>query len=65
MNIKDLKQQIKDAVTRKTPEGWRKIAFSKKKHKTIIAAVDEISNLYTDKLTLLLVQETEINPNGK
>ncbi|CAH1107367.1 unnamed protein product [Psylliodes chrysocephalus] len=59
--MKDIKQQIKDAVTRTTPEGRGKIAFSMKEQKTVLMAVDDISNMYTDILTLLLVQENEIN----
>lgn len=59
--IKDLKKQIREAVTRTTPEGRGKIAFATKEQKTVLSAMDEITNIYTDILTLLLVQETEIN----
>ncbi|CAH1107400.1 unnamed protein product [Psylliodes chrysocephalus] len=59
--MKTIKQLIKEAVTRTTPEGRGKIAFSQREQRTVLNGLDDISNLYTDLLTLLLIQETEIN----
>ncbi|CAH1114946.1 unnamed protein product [Psylliodes chrysocephalus] len=60
-NMKTLKQTIKEAVTRTTPEGRGKIAFSLKEQRAVLNGLDEITNIYTDLLTLLIIQETEIN----